>query len=192
VHNRDVVERFAAEGTRYVHVFWHAHILLMVYSYVGPKLAFMISRHRDGELIARTVERFGYQPVRGSTTRGGTAALRGLLREIRRGHDIGFTPDGPKGPARRVQPGTIAAAQISGAPVVPVAIGSTRAWYLRSWDRFVVPKPGARVLMAYGDPLRFPRDEPIEDGCERLGTAMSRLERFAIENAGRRDVGVRP
>ena len=189
VHGREIIETYAREDTRYIHVFWHAHILLMVYSYVGPLLVFMISQHRDGELIARTVERFGYLPARGSTTRGGAGALRTMLKELRRGHDIGFTPDGPRGPSRKVQPGTIAAARASGVPVVPVAIGATRAWYLASWDRFVVPKPFSRVLMAYGEPMTFEKGESIEDGCVRLEEAMMRLERFAEEHAGDPGVG---
>ena len=192
VHGRETIESYAREDTRYIHVFWHAHILLMVYSYVGPLLVFMISQHRDGELIARTVERFGYLPARGSTSRGGAGALRMMLKELRRGHDIGFTPDGPRGPSRKVQPGTIAAAQASGCPVVPVAIGASRAWYLSSWDRFVVPKPFSRVLMAYGEPMTFGREESIEKGCERLEDAMMRLEAFAKEHAGDPSVGKKP
>lgn len=188
-HGRETIERFARENQRYIHVFWHAHLLLMVYSYVGPRLVFMISRHRDGEMIARTVERFGYAPMRGSTTRGGAMALRGMLREIERGSDIGFTPDGPRGPSRVVQPGCIAAAQMSGLPIVPVALGASRAWRLDTWDRFVVPKPGARVLFAYGEPMHFARDEAIDAGCRRLEAAMSALERFAGENAADPRVG---
>jgi hypothetical protein len=191
VVGRETVERFAREDVRYVHVFWHAHLLLMVYSYVGPRLAFMISQHRDGELVAKTVERFGYVPVRGSTTRGGSSALRAMLRALWGGADIGFTPDGPRGPSRRVQPGCVAAARLAGVPVVPVALAATRAWYLRTWDRFCIPKPGARVLMAYGEPLSFAPDEPIDQGCRRLEEAMNDLEAFAGENAGARDVGTR-
>ena len=126
VHGRETLERYAAEGQRYVHVFWHAHLLLMVYSYVGPRLVFMISQHRDGELIARAVERFGYVAARGSSTRGGGAALRTMLRELRGGSDIGFTPDGPRGPSRRVQPGCVVAARMGGVPLVPVAMGASR------------------------------------------------------------------
>ncbi|GAB4222705.1 MAG: hypothetical protein Kow0062_21190 [Acidobacteriota bacterium] len=192
VHNREVIERFAREDRRYIHVFWHAHLLLMVYSYVGPKLVFMISRHRDGELIARTVERFGYVPARGSSTRGGAAALREMMRAMRQGADIGFTPDGPRGPARRVQPGCVVAAQLSGAPIVPVALGATRAWRLSTWDRFVVPRPGARVLLAYGEPLTVARDEPVDDACARVGRALDGLTAFAETHAGDPAVGVRP
>jgi len=191
VHGRELVERFARDDTRYIHVFWHAHLLLMVYSYVGPRLLFLISRHRDGELIASIVERFGFPSSRGSSTRGGSAALREMIRELRRGSDIGFTPDGPKGPSRRVQPGTIAAARLAQAPIVPVAIGVSRAWRLNTWDRFVIPKPFSRVLMVYGEAIRIAREESVEAGCTRLERALCELEAFAAEHAADLSIGRR-
>jgi lysophospholipid acyltransferase (LPLAT)-like uncharacterized protein len=191
VHGRAVVEQLAEQRSRYIHVFWHAHLLLMVYSYVGPRLVFMISQHRDGELIARTVSRFGYVAARGSSSRGGAAAWREMLRALRGGSDIGFTPDGPRGPARVVQPGCVLAAQRTGVPIVPVAIGATRAWRLHSWDRFVIPKPGARVLMAYGEPIRVSPEENVEQAALRLEREMTELEGFAERYAGDLSVGVR-
>ena len=188
-HGREVLERFAADGRRYVHVFWHAHILLGIYSYVGPKIVVMISRHRDGELIAKTVERFGYLAARGSTTEGGSAAFREMVHAVRSGMDICFTPDGPRGPARRVQPGTIAAARALGIPIVPVVGGADRAWRLSSWDRFVVPKPGARVLLVSGEPLFVARGDGIEEGAARLERAMEALGAFADANAADLSVG---
>jgi lysophospholipid acyltransferase (LPLAT)-like uncharacterized protein len=188
-HGRETLERFAAENQRYVHVFWHAHILLGIYSYVGPKIVVMISRHRDGELIAKTVEHFGYLAARGSTTEGGTAAFREMVHAVRSGKDICFTPDGPRGPARKVQPGTIAAARALGIPIVPVVGGADRAWRLNSWDRFVVPKPGARVLLASGEPLFIARGDSIEEGAARLERAMEALGAFADANAADPSVG---
>lgn len=188
---RELIESYAAEERRYIHVFWHAHLLLMVYSYVGPRLVFMISQHRDGELIARTVERFGYAPARGSSTRGGRAALKLMLRELASGSDIGFTPDGPRGPDRKVQPGCVAAARLSGVPIVPVAVGYDRLWRLRSWDRFMIPKPGARGLLVYGEPLSIARDEPLESGCLRVERALKEAESFAEAHAGDDLVGRR-
>ena len=193
VHGREALEDYARRGQRYVHVFWHAHLLLTVYSYIGPRLVFMISRHRDGELIARTVERFGYFVLaRGSSTEGGPMAMREIVRAVRRGDDVGFTPDGPRGPARKVQPGCVAAARWLQIPIVPVAVGASRAWRLRSWDRFEIPKPGADVLLAYGAPLVVGPDEPIEEACVRLERAMNDLEQFANDNAGDRSVGHTP
>jgi len=189
VHGREGLERFAAENQRYVHVFWHAHILLGIYSYVGPQIVVMISRHRDGELIARTVERFGYLAARGSTTEGGSAAFREMVQAVRAGRDICFTPDGPRGPARRVQPGTIAAARALGIPIVPVVGGADRAWRLKSWDRFLIPKPGARVLLVCGEPLVVARGDDIEEGAGRLERTMEALGAFADAHAADLSVG---
>lgn len=189
VHGRETIEQYARDGQRYVHVLWHAHLLLGVYTYIGPELVFMVSRSTDGELIARTVARFGIVPARGSSSSGGAMALREMLRSVRAGSDIGFTPDGPRGPARRVQSGTIAAARHLRIPIVPVALGVTRAWTLRSWDRFVVPKPFARALFAYGAPFVVGEDEPAAAAATRLETEMLALERFAEEHAGDRGLG---
>ncbi|MCU0231330.1 MAG: lysophospholipid acyltransferase family protein [Acidobacteria bacterium] len=189
VEGREVLERFAAENRRYVHVFWHAHILVGIYSYVGREIMVMISRHRDGELIARTVERFGYLAARGSTTEGGSAAFREMVQAVRAGRDICFTPDGPRGPARKVQPGTIAAARALGIPIVPVVGDADRAWRMRSWDRFLVPKPGARVLLACGQPLFVERGDALEDGAARLEREMEALGAFAAAHVADPTIG---
>ncbi|MEN6633913.1 MAG: DUF374 domain-containing protein, partial [Candidatus Polarisedimenticolia bacterium] len=116
---------------------------------------------------------------------------RGMVRAVRGGSDIGFTPDGPRGPSRVVQPGCVAAARLLKAPIVPVAFAADRAWKLRSWDRFVVPKPGARALLAYGEPFVVGPDDDIDDAARRLGEEMAALERFAEERAGDLSVGRR-
>ncbi len=189
-HGLEHVLPFWREDRRYVHVFWHAHLLLMVYGYHGPGLAFLISHSFDGELISRTVERFGYHPVRGSSSRGSVMGMRAIFRAVREGRDVGFTPDGPRGPARVVQPGCVAAARHLGIPVVPLALGASRAWRLSSWDRFVVPKPFSRVLIAYGEPVPIPPEMPIEEGCARVQRALRDVEALAERHAGDPSVGV--
>ena len=103
----------------------------------------------------------------GSSTRGGAGALREIVRRIRKGADAGFTPDGPRGPRRRVQPGVIAAARLSGKPIIPVAFSARPARRLRSWDGTLLPHPFARGLFIYGEPLRVPRsaDGAEEENC---------------------------
>ena len=189
-HGLEHVLPFWREDRRYVHVFWHAHLLLMVYGYRGPGLAFLISHSFDGELISRTVERFGYHPVRGSSSRGSVMGMRAIFRAFREGRDVGFTPDGPRGPARVVQPGCVATARQLGIPVVPLALAASRAWRLPSWDRFVVPKPFSRVLFAYGEPVPIPREMSIEEGCERVREALLAVESFAEAHAADPAVGV--
>ena len=106
--------------------FWHGRMFLMPYSYSGKRITILISEHRDGEYISRTMERFGFATARGSSTRSGAIGLREILRALKRGGDAAFTPDGPRGPRERVQPGVIAAARLSGAPIIPVTFACSK------------------------------------------------------------------
>lgn len=117
---------------RYVIAFWHAHLLLMLHSRFRKPIAVMTSRSKDGEYIARVFERYGVDCSRGSSSRGGTAALRGLLRLAKSGRNLVFTPDGPKGPARVAKDGVVYAAQLTGMPIVPIAFAAKKKSY---WPR---------------------------------------------------------
>ncbi len=140
-----------------IYAIWHGQILLIpwLYGHAHP-VNVMASRSRDGELVARFVRRFGFKTVRGSTTRGGSDALRRLARLLRWGQEVAVVPDGPLGPRGIVQPGVIALARITGAPIVPLAFGAYPAWRLRSWDEFLIPKPFARAAVCFGPPLWVP------------------------------------
>jgi lysophospholipid acyltransferase (LPLAT)-like uncharacterized protein len=137
---------------------WHGHLLVFAYHHRHAGLATLISQSRDGEYIARVTERWGYTVVRGSSSRGGSSALRDMVRLLRAGHSLAVTPDGPRGPRRRLKPGALLAARLSGVPVLPTAAAATHAWWLGGWDRFLVPKPLARVRLVYGEARMIPRD----------------------------------
>jgi lysophospholipid acyltransferase (LPLAT)-like uncharacterized protein len=124
--DRGPLEAHKASGGQYIMAFWHGHLLLMVFAYVGRRLTFLVSEHRDGELVTRVMRRFGMDPTRGSSTRGGVRALHALLRKVREGYDLAFTPDGPRGPARVAQAGVVQAARLSGLPIVPVAVAARK------------------------------------------------------------------
>lgn len=111
---------------QYILAFWHAHLLLMLHSKWRRPISVMISRSKDGEYIARVFDWYGVDAARGSSTRGGGAALRELLREAKAGKNIVFTPDGPKGPARVAKDGVVYAAKMSGLPIVPVAFAAKK------------------------------------------------------------------
>jgi len=113
--NREVIEAMASRGQPYILAFWHGRLLLMPYAYPGKRIAILISHHRDGEYISRTMERFGFAIARGSSSRKGVSGLREIVRKIRAGYDAALTPDGPRGPRARVQAGVIAASRLSGA-----------------------------------------------------------------------------
>ncbi len=137
--NDTVVRRWSEEGKQYILAFWHGRLLMMPYSYPGKKISVLISRHRDGELIARAVGYFGIHSSRGSTTRGGAMGLRQMLRAVKDGYDLAFTPDGPKGPGFKVQMGVIEAAKITGLPVIPVSFGALKKKVLKAGTSFFYP-----------------------------------------------------
>jgi lysophospholipid acyltransferase (LPLAT)-like uncharacterized protein len=154
----------------------------MRYAYPGRRISVLISRHRDGEMIARTLSCFGIHSTRGSSTSGGAAALREIVRRIEQGWDAAFTPDGPRGPRHVVQPGVIESARLSGAKIVPVSFAAHPAWQMGSWDRFLVPKPFGRGLFLYGDPFSVPRDArgaDLEGARRELESRMIALEAAA-------------
>lgn len=166
-------------GQPVIFAFWHGEMLPLLFSHFGQRVSLLISEHRDGEIIARIGESLGYGSVRGSTTRGAGRALLGLIRELESGSSIAVTPDGPRGPARAFAPGALVAAQRAGAPIVPAASWANRAWRLKSWDRFLIPKPFARVTVAYGDPTY------VEASSSRDAAAEAGRFQELIEAAGR-------
>ena len=128
--NESVVLDLHRENRSYVHAFYHDQLMMMTYSYLGQahrrRLVVLSSRHRDGEYVSRTLERFGHQMVRGSTGRGGVAGLKEMIRHLRDGRDVAFATDGPRGPRHRVQMGVIEAARLGRAPIVPVAFAASK------------------------------------------------------------------
>lgn len=161
-----------------VFVFWHAHQLPLTALHAGQGVVALASRHRDGEIISRVLRRLGTATVRGSSSRGGSTGLRAMIRAGRAGRPLAFTPDGPRGPARRCKPGVIRAAAATGLPIIPVAVAARRAWRLSSWDGFLVPAPGTTICLAYGPPLRVP---PGAAGGEEQTAEWTRRVEEAIE-----------
>ena len=150
-------------GDRCIFALWHARLLPLVYTHRGRSVAVLVSRHRDGELITRVIERLGYLTGRGSSTRGGEEGIRDMLRHAEEGRLLAITPDGPRGPAGQVKAGLVYLASRTGFPVVPVAASGSGAWTFDSWDRFRVPKPFARLVIAYGAPIVVPPRVPEEE-----------------------------
>jgi lysophospholipid acyltransferase (LPLAT)-like uncharacterized protein len=185
-----VRERFPAEvdprragHARSVYVFWHRTILMAARIYAGVELCAGISRHGDGEIAARIAERFGFTTARGSSTRGGAALLHEMVEYARSGRgDVGLTPDGPKGPPQQVKPGALYLAARLGWPVVPIAFAARPRKELRSWDRFVIPWPFAKIAVVAAPPLaveRHPPRERLHELCREVDRRMAAAERDA-------------
>ncbi len=149
-HNAEGLHEARANNQRIIFALWHGELLPLLWQHRGENVAIVISEHRDGEIVAQIAESLGYSTVRGSSSKGGSRALIGLMREIDAGRDGAITPDGPRGPAHVFAPGVAVAAQRTGALIVPIRASASRAWRLRSWDRFLIPKPFARVDVNYG------------------------------------------
>jgi len=148
--NDEPVRTAREAGQRVIFTLWHGELLPLLWHHREEGVAVVISEHRDGEIIAQIAERLGYTTVRGSSSRGGGRALIGLIRALEAGRDGAVTPDGPRGPAHVFAPGAAIAAQRTGVPLLPIRASATRAWRLKSWDRFLVPKPFATVRVTYG------------------------------------------
>src|SRR5439155_6695318 len=130
-----------ASGRPVIYVLWHSRILPLLYHRRDENMALLISRHRDGGYLAELSERWGYRVVRGSSRRGGEAGLLGLVRFLRQGGEVALTPDRPRGPAARIKPGALAAAQHAKAVVIAPGARSSSAWGIEPWDRFCLPRP---------------------------------------------------
>jgi lysophospholipid acyltransferase (LPLAT)-like uncharacterized protein len=179
------LRRWEREGRHFILAFWHRHLALMPYVYRGSGVYVLTSHSRDGELMARTLERFGVGTVRGSSSRGGAMGLRSLLQLAANGADIAFTPDGPRGPAGEIKPGILQAAAMSGLPVVPVAYAATRSRRLRTWDRMEIPLPFSRLEYVVGDPMTVERHAEFEPAAAELKRRLDAVAREAERRAGR-------
>jgi lysophospholipid acyltransferase (LPLAT)-like uncharacterized protein len=137
---------------RRAHVFllWHEAMLPLLWQHRNQGVVLVVSEARDGQYLSDLASSLGYRSVRGSSSRGGARALLGAVRELQADRAVAFTPDGPRGPRRELKPGVVAAAQRGGAVIVPIHAEADRAWRLNSWDRFMIPKPLARVEITYG------------------------------------------
>jgi lysophospholipid acyltransferase (LPLAT)-like uncharacterized protein len=147
------------DGKACVYVLWHGRLLPCSFYHRNRGLATLISKHRDGDYIADVVERWwGFEAIRGSSSRGGSSALRQIVRTLRRGTSVAITPDGPRGPRQKMKTGPVIAAQLAGVPLVPVSAGTATAWWVGGWDRFMIPKPFSRIRLIFGDPIEIGRD----------------------------------
>jgi hypothetical protein len=181
-------------GRPLIYAVWHGRILVVPWLNARLRrtdgarpVRVLASRSRDGELMAAFARRFGLAVVRGSSSRGGAAALRALARAVRAGEDVAMVPDGPRGPACRLQAGIVALAAATGAPIVPVGVAARPARRLGSWDRFMVPLPFARCAVVFGEASAVKRRDDREEARVRIERALQ-----DATDAADRLVGVEP
>jgi lysophospholipid acyltransferase (LPLAT)-like uncharacterized protein len=155
---------------------WHEELLPLLWFGRHVGMGVVVSSSRDGEYAAQVAEGFGYKPLRGSSSRKAARVLLEAVRELKSGTSVTFTPDGPRGPRRVFKPGAALAAQHAGVPLIPIRATPARAWRLRSWDQFAIPKPGSRVRIAYGDPITVgPGSEGVSEAAKVAERALNLL-----------------
>jgi lysophospholipid acyltransferase (LPLAT)-like uncharacterized protein len=171
-----------------IYVAWHGRILMMPWANarlrrtIGARRATVLaSLSRDGDLIAGFTACFGLPAVRGSSSRGGAAAVRALAAVLRAREDVVIVPDGPRGPARCLQPGVVTLAAMTGAPIVPLAFAARPRIVLDTWDRFLIPVPFARAAVVFGAPVEVPRHADRDEAARRVAAALDAVTGLADE-----------
>ncbi|MCD6532408.1 lysophospholipid acyltransferase family protein [bacterium] len=168
----DGEEKMPVHGAA-IYPIWHGHLLAHTYAFRDRGINVLVSRSRDGELIARALKKLGYGVVRGSSSRGGTKAILEMADILAGGGQVAITPDGPRGPAHRIKDGVVYLAKNTGAPVFPATVTCAGpAVRLNSWDRFMIPLPFAKVKIAVGGPLIFSKNSDPETIRQQIFSHM--------------------
>ena len=168
-------ETLEKEGKGIIYAIWHNQQLFLLYPYRGRKIAALISQSSDGEYIARCLPKFGMIAIRGSTTRGGTRALIKLLQATREGYCPMLTPDGPRGPIYKVQPGILFLARKTGWPIVPVGSALSHKFKVNSWDKMRIPLPFGKTALTYGTPIYVKNDEDMAHATAELEKQLNEM-----------------
>ena len=173
-----------ARGVPILFALWHGRMFLSIQAHRSEGIVTMASRSKDGEVIAGWLERNGYSVVRGSSNRGGSQALKEMVRRVRAGSSAALTVDGPTGPPRRVQPGIVELARMTGGWILPITSSSAQPRFLASWDRYLLPRPFSRNVVVYGEPFPVPRDAAPEEAAAQIATALDDATREADQRTG--------
>lgn len=186
---KEIPESYIKDKKPFIVCFWHGRLGMLACAWTWKDRPFrmLMSTHRDGLLIARTVSHFGITWIAGSTQRGGTEALRGLIKTLRNGETIGITPDGPRGPSQVASIGVVTLAKLAKVDLVPITFSTSRRRLLKTWDRFHLPLPFGRGLFIWGDPISPPpsSDETeMERVRQQLETEMTALQNKADSLVG--------
>ena len=188
VTGQDIADRIIADtGQAYVPCYWHSQQLVMAWMMRrwirrGFKACFIVSASVDGEVPARLAKKFGAEVIRGSAANTGALVLRDAQQSMKRGVSIVTTSDGPLGPPFEFKTGTVLMARIGNAPMIPIGYAADRAWVLDTWDRFMIPKPFARIAIGIGEPIEVPRGASPED-LERLRADMESAINTQIQDS---------
>jgi len=158
----EIPRAFREKGVTVIGAFWHGRLLMMPLAYRGKKLGFLVSPHRDGQVVGKALQRFGFLPILGSSYRKGFSGFKNMIKAQRDGWDIAIVPDGPRGPRCKAQMGIIELAKLTGRPIIPLTFSASKKKVFNTWDRFLLPYPFSRGVFIYGEPVTVdPRGDRI-------------------------------
>ena len=186
------IEPFIASDQVCAPAYWHQHHVIgswLIRSWIrrGFKACFLISGSVDGDVPERIARAWGAEVIRGSANKSGALALRDQQQMMKRGYSIVTTADGPRGPKYEFKAGTVLMARVAGVPIIPIGCAADRAWYLRRWDDFMIPKPFARIAIAIGEPVPVPRKialdalEPVRVNVQEAVMSLMTDSEHALE-----------
>jgi len=184
VVNPDIQKSFVEKGIPFIGAFWHDRLLMMPFAYVGNKLSFLVSPHRDGQIVGKGLRRFGFNPIFGSSSRDGFSAIKEMVKAIQNGSDIAIAPDGPRGPRHRLQFGVIELARRTGSPILLLSFSASKKKFFKTWDRFLLPYPLSKGVFLWGEPIYINRDGD-RDYLEKMRLLVERRLNELTEEADR-------
>lgn len=172
-----------SSGTPSVLGFWHGTMIAPWHSFRGRNCAGMISRSKDGEMLAVLLKKWKYKVIRGSSSKGGKEALAAIVDTLKSGLSVGLTPDGPRGPAHEFKPGAVVAAMRAGAPLILLGAAYRKKIRLKSWDAFEIPYPFTRARLVFSEPIYISAEAPREEVSERIAWCGETLRHLQEEAA---------
>lgn len=174
------LEQLIQADTPFIAAFWHGRLAMLPFLWRWDKPFYMLlSEHGDGRFIAKVIAHHSIKSIYGSSTRGGARAALACIKELKQGHSMGITPDGPKGPRHQVSEGLIHIARLSSAPIVPASYALKRHRFLKTWDRFLAPLPFTQGVFVLGEPIHVDKDKSesaINESCITLTQALLAVE----------------
>jgi lysophospholipid acyltransferase (LPLAT)-like uncharacterized protein len=165
--NRKNIDSLFKKNESFIYAFWHDQLLMCPLTWQSEfEIKVLISKHRDGDIIAKLISNLGFKAIRGSThksgktrNKGGLLSARQMIKSLKKGISIGISPDGPKGPRHKVSDGILSISRLSNSPILPVGIGFKKKWVLSTWDKFIIPKPFNQITIIWGEPLPALKNE---------------------------------
>ena len=189
--NRKKIENLLERNESFIYSFWHDQLLMCPLTWQSnSNIKVLISKHRDGDIIAQLISNLGFEAIRGSThktnkikNKGGLLSARKMIKSLKNGISIGISPDGPKGPRHKVSEGILSISRLSESVILPVGIGFKKKWVLNTWDKFIIPKPFNEITVVWGDPISAITNEKNNHQFKtKLESKMNNLTAQANKN----------